>query len=462
LGAEPADAHALLRSTAMSDEIARGTDELEDGDADLEHLDAVAALVLDLVAAGANGEPAVLAELILTDVDGEPWPAGGLLLPSSPLRPLFPEEDLPTLHQRWLEGWPARVLATVGVRDGLLVITAGDRRADELLPDLEEWLHTLPAAADVENAMAVTDLDLIDASDWPALLALLATDRPAREALLSRPSYTGWWLRRHVLINGESITDFRLAAADELTGLYDPLPIELDPTVAAAIGVAPGLATMLDIDPQSVLDRFCDPSRPVPPARVPVLTNMLAGRLADLAELELPATMRTLDSSVVDAGQVTVPDGPWWAQLLPPSRLVAPGADAAATAEVFGLELSSSRWSVAPEATGGDSPSSAGCVKPVVAQQLRRYAVAVAQAFGIAGELALPRVVAGLSVRLDDDDVVPVRWWPATDGTMLVNGSAEAVADALAFTAGRYRDRLLARSAVSGESGSGLIESAFG
>ncbi|MGI8416652.1 MAG: sacsin N-terminal ATP-binding-like domain-containing protein [Nakamurella sp.] len=462
LGAEPADADALLGSTAMSDEISRGTDDLESGDVDLERLDAVAALVLDLVAAGGRGEPAVLADLILTDVDGEPWPAGGLLLPASPLRPMFGDEDLPTVHQRWLDGWSAQVLAAVGVRDGLLVIAVGDRRADDLLPDLDEWLETVPGAADIENAMAVTDLDLIDAADWPALLALLAADRPAREALLSRPSYTGWWLRRHLQIDGKSTAEFRLPGADELTGLYDPLPIELDPMVATAIGVAPSMATTLEADPQAVLDRFCDPDRSVPAARVPALTSTLAGWLTDRDELDLPATMRTLDSSVDDADQVTVPDGPWWAQLLPPSRLAAPGADPAATADAFGLDLASSRWPVSLGSAGSGDTLAAPNAKPVAVQQLRRWAQVVTQAFGISGELALPRVVAGLSVQLGDADAIPVRWWPAADGTMLVDGSAEAVADALALAAGRYRDRLLARSAVSGDAGSGLVESAFG
>lgn len=462
LGAEPADPDALLGSVAVGDEIARGAADLDDGEADEGHLVAVAALVLDLVAAGGHGDPAVLSDLILTDAAGEPWPAGGLLLPDSPLRALLPQDDLPTVEQRWVDRWGADALTAVGVRDRLLVIDAADRRSEDLLPDLDEWLDTLPGGADLDRASAVTDLDLIADADWPAFLDLLALDQPARSALLTDPSYTAWWLRQHVLIAGRPPAEFRLPAADELSDLYDPLPIPLDPAVATAIGVASTLATALRSDPQSVLDRFCDPERKMPAARIPALTTTLAGWLADRDDLELPPTMRALDGSAVDADGVLVPDGPWWAQLLAADRLAAPGTDPAATAEAFGLDLASRRWTITVQAADAGTVQTASTPETLAPQQLRRWRRTVAAALGVDVELAAPRVVAGLTVRLGGADAVPVRWWPDSDGSMLVDGSPEAVADALAWNAGRYRDRYLARSAVSGRDSRVIVESAFG
>src|SRR6202000_627556 len=82
---------------------------------------------------------------------------------------------------------------------------------------------------------AVRDLDLVDPGRWPQALDLL-TRPPLRSALTEPtrvrladgshadvPSYTAWWVRRHVTLGGRRPSDLRVADADPLlAGLYDP------------------------------------------------------------------------------------------------------------------------------------------------------------------------------------------------------------------------------------------------
>jgi hypothetical protein len=490
LGAEPADADTLLAGTELRDQISRCAQDLQDGRIAPSELDeaaltiptaagqpsdsgsdrpfagqvagdpaaagpaAIALLVLDLIAAGGRGDPTVLGELVLSDSTGEPWPSGGLMLPDSALRSLMSEQDLPTVHPLWIDRWGAEVLTAAGVRNGLLVIAVTDPRADVSLPDIDDWLTGLSGGShpQLDNSFAVGDLDLI--TDWPAFLALLAVDPQGRTALLDEPSYTAWWLRRHVRIDGVRPSCYHLPEAQELAGLFDPLPIALDNQVAAAIGVLTDLGSAIERDPQTALSHFCDPGRRIHPSLVPAITTQLVTALTARADLELPSTVRTLSGAAIDAGEVVVPDGPWWAGVLGPDRLAAPGPDPSATAEVWQLDLAHERW----EVSVGTSLASSECADP---QQLRVWIDAVRGLLRI--ESGLPSVVqrADLSVRLDAGDPLPVGWWPAPDGSMLVDGRPESVADALAWMAGRYGDRELARAAVRGDAGRAITEAAF-
>ena len=83
---------------------------------------------------------------------------------------------------------------------------------------------------------AVRDLDLVDPGRWPRALELLARP-PLRSALIDRtrvrladgrhadvPSYTAWWLRRNLVLDGHRPGDLRGPDSDPLlAGLYDPM-----------------------------------------------------------------------------------------------------------------------------------------------------------------------------------------------------------------------------------------------
>lgn len=475
LGAEPADPDAVLTSAALRDEITRGAADLDDGEIDPADLDeaavtegrqssagpaGTAALVLDLIAAGGRADPAMLGELVLTDSTGEPWPAAGLMMPDSPLRPLISQDDLPTVNPLWVEHWPAGVLTAVGVRAGLLVIAPSDARADDLLAGLDDWLKLLPGGSDqdLDNPSAVTDLDLIN--DWVSFLPLLAADRSARAAVLAPRSYTAWWLRRHVRIDGRPPAEYRSPTAIELLGLYEPLPIGLDPTVAAAIGVLPDLTTAIADDAQEVLERFCDPERIVSGSRVAGITAGLVSGLGGADRVNLPSTVRTLAGTAVDADLVVVPDGPWWAQVLPAGHMLAPGPEPLATAELFDVDLAVDHWSVTVESAATPVGQS-GSAEVAAGQGLRQLVASVVDALAIDGPLPELRLGPDLTVRLDDREPVRVGWWPAGAEEFWVDGTEEAVADAVAWSAGRYPDRALARAAIRGQLDRVIAESAF-
>ena len=208
--------------------------------------------------------------------------------------------------------------------------------------------------------------------------------------------------------------------------------MDLDAVVAAALGVRTGLVQALDADPADVLSRFADPARTVAPYAVPALTAHLVDRLADVEEL--PAAVRVLTGAVAAAGDVVVPDGPWWAQVVQPDRLVAPGSDPEATARTLDLELASERHRVRIEP--GDS---------IPATEWAAAADRAAAAVGVRRPGL--SVVTGLQARLDDHELRPVRWW-IDDGHAVVDGSAEGIGRAIAWLAGRWPARHAAVAAA--------------
>lgn len=471
LGALSADPTAVLHTAALETEIRHTAEDLGSGDLDPDDLQLsptlldggdeqatagdLAALVLDLVAAGGSGVPALLASVVLTDDTGEPWPAGELMTAASPLRPLIDPDDLPTIGESWTAGWSGDVLRQVGVRTAPLVIALDDPRAGDLLPELDDWLDTEPDAA-VENAVGVVDLDLVD--DWVAFLPILAGERETRDAILARGSWTAWWLRRHARIQGRPLSAFRGAAVDVLAGLLDPLPFTLPEAVAGAVGVAGSVDEVIDHHPQLVLDRFCDPGRTVAPAAVPLIAARLVDRLggtpgeggsggvAGSEGLELPEGIRTLAGTVVPADRVLVADGPWWGQLLPADRLLAAtGRDADLVADVFGLDraigtVTSTR---VPAATAADD-------------HRRALALAVVADPGESdgtGKIAGP--IPALTVSGPDGER-RVGWWSSGDG-VVHDGSDAGLAAAVAWAAGRWPDRYRVLAALTGQDDSALV-----
>jgi len=452
LGARPADPDALLSDPGMIAAVRRLRRELDDADPDPAQLRDVAEVVLDLVAAGGRSEVAPLADLVLTDEDGRPWPAGELLAPAAPLRSVLASDaDLPVVAGEWVERYDTAVLAAIGVRSGFGVIHVSDPLDEDVdLPDLDEWLDLTRAQTQGQGPplMALTDLDLVDDDRWPAALALIASDRSARDCLSgngSALSYSGWWLSRNALIQGHPPAAWRLPGATDLAGLYDPLPIVLDDALARGVGVRSDLATAARQDPQDVIDRLADGRRTVAAGRVPAVTAAVVAAILDSAvvetEFDLPSGVRTLSGDVVDAGRAWVLDAAWLAQVIPAAGLVPGGADPLQVGEVLDLPMASDR--VRATVVGDEAARAVAADADVDDGALRRSAAALA--VDISGSRIIE--IAGLRVSVDGGEPVRVLWWGSGD-RLWVDGSADAAGRAVAWSSGRWADRHTAIAAA--------------
>ena len=184
---------------------------------------ALAGAVLGLVEAAevAPGELPWLAALPLPDDEGEPVPAGDLVLPGSFMAGVIEDGSLGRPAADVLDRWDTQVLAAVGVVADLTVLTDDevtlDEEADHDLPHEPDWVEDVLADLPrqelppvLSELRAVRDLELVRADAWPQVLARLAGD-PALRATVVEParavladgrrvditSYTAWWLRRH-------------------------------------------------------------------------------------------------------------------------------------------------------------------------------------------------------------------------------------------------------------------------
>jgi hypothetical protein len=489
LGAEPADAAALLLDPALADQIRARLDEAEFADPDPAELHEFATLVLDLLAVqgadaaepGQHDAGGVLADVLLTDTDGEAWPAGSLLLPAAPLASvLVADADLPQVGSEWIGRYGAELLAGVGVRSGFTVRRYPLPPDDVDLPDADRWWDragssgplsgpagTEPARPDPappgDTFQAVPDLDLVDPAEWPAALSMLAGDRDTRDALRpsgSAPSYTAWWRSEHARVRGVPLSGWRTRDAVELAGLYDALPVPLPDDVAADLGVLRTLQQAA-ARPGELLARWADARRAVPPGRVPVTTRVLVAALAERPDgatggpdlpsgtggaVELPDGVRTLAGTVAPADDAAVLDLPWLAQLIDPALLVAGGGDPGRTAAVLDLDLASERWPAEPvtgrpgrQTTLGQLAPAAACLGLIGRPDLADLAVTVHDRLEVRpgplggdGEPSRgPAAPTGSH---------PVRWWMDGD-RLLLDGSADGIARAVAHLAGRWSAR---------------------
>ncbi len=469
LGAVPVGPSALLADPALAQAFHEFRQDLEDsastGDPEPARLRLLARLGLDLVAAGgrtgAGGNTSggagggLLADLVLTDADGEPWPAAELLAPGAPLAPcLYPDAELPFVGAEWTGLYSADVLSVAGVRNGLRVIEvpAGAAEDDVDLPDYRQWSADvlredggrLPWAGGTggETFSAVADLDLIDRDRWPAALALLADDRAALDTLNSgpEPPYTRWWLSRHVRLAGERPGNWRAADALELAGLYDPLPVDVEPGLATAIGVLGSLDQAIRVDPGGVLDRFCDRRRSVAVGPLTRLTELLAEALRADPTLVLPPTVRAVTGEVVDAEEAMVLDRPWFAQVLPAATLVAGGSDPESVAAAFDLPLASEEVTV--RVSGGGSERLPGAGLQIVEK--------ITEGFGPGGPPVALQLVPDLAVSIGSLAPQRVSWW-MDGGRLITDGTPDGIAKAVSWATGRWADRHLALSFATGD-----------
>ncbi|MEV6763559.1 molecular chaperone Hsp90 [Streptomyces sp. NPDC051105] len=405
LGALPATPRAVLTTPQVRAAVAASLDDeggvnWEEDTPDAEELaDTVLALVRE---AGLEpGDEPWLGALALPDEDGEPAPAGELVLPGSPFARVIREGELAAVDAELARKWGEQPLAACGVLANFALVRATDvvldpdelepREGDFAEPDdaglldaVDVWCEDIldrfpdtPVPPVATELVAVRDLDLVDEDHWPEALALLARP-PLRDALTQpvrillpdgthevvRP-YTAWWLRGHPVLDGRRPAGLLASGGDPLLrGLYeeaDATGFE-DEQVLRALGVRTSVAALLD-EPggaAELLDRLADPDRSVTGAQL----HALYGALADLDpdRVTLPDELRAVIDGrveVVDAADAVVVDSP---DLLPftagvPLLPVRP-ARAAELAELFQVRrLSESvTGSVDSEGTEHDVP----------------------------------------------------------------------------------------------------------
>ncbi|AKJ12433.1 molecular chaperone Hsp90 [Streptomyces incarnatus] len=381
LGALPATPRAVLTTPQVRAAVAASLEDegigWEEDAPDAEELaDTVLALVRD---AGLEpGDEPWLGALALPDEDGEPAPAGELVLPGSPFARVIREGELAAVDHDLAEKWGEQPLTACGVLANFALVRATDvvldpdeldpRESDFAEPDdaglldaVDVWCEDIldrfpdsPVPPVATELVAVRDLDLVDDDHWPQALALLAQP-PLRDALTQpvrillpdgthevvRP-YTAWWLRGHPVLDGRRPAGLLAAGGDPLLrGLYDEADATgfEDEQVLRALGVRTSVAALLD-EPggaAELLDRLADPERPVTSAQL----HGLYGALAELdpEQVTLPDELRAVVDGrveVVDAAEAVVVDSP---DLLPftsgvPLLPVRP-ARAAELAELF-------------------------------------------------------------------------------------------------------------------------------
>ncbi|MFD7070419.1 sacsin N-terminal ATP-binding-like domain-containing protein [Streptomyces sp. NPDC059913] len=394
LGALPATPRAVLTTPQVRAAVAGSLDAGEIWDEDGLDADELAETVLTLVrdAELAPGDEPWLGALALPDEDGEPAPAGELVLPDSPFAAVMREDELALVDQELADRWGEQPLTACGVLATFALVRATDvvldpdelepREGDFAEPDdaglldaVDVWCEDVldrlpdsPVPPVATEIVAVRDLDLVADDAWPQALALLARP-PLRDALTQpvrvllpdgttqsvRP-YTAWWLRDHPVLDGRRPAGLRAAGGDpRLAGLYDAADATGfdDAQVLHALGVRTSVAALLD-EPggaAELLGRLADPDRPVDPVQLHALYTALAD--LDPEQVTLVDEVRAVvdgEVRVVDAADALIADAP---DLLPltaglPLLPVAP-ARAAELAEL--LQVRRLGESVAAEVT---------------------------------------------------------------------------------------------------------------
>ncbi len=485
LGAVEATPRSVLDDAATRAAVAASYDNAVEASYDDDGPERVADAVLGLAAA-LNAEPGeypYLADLALPGDDGDWYPAGELLLPGSPLADVLTADGpFGTVEAATLDRHGAKALEAAGVHFSFGLLTAEDVELDESAIDLDldgaaDWAAdsrarlgasagpaddavaggyapASPAGLEYSSfppvaleVVAVRDLDLVDPGRWPRALELL-TRPPLRAALTAAarvrladgrhadvPSYTAWWLRRHLEFGGHRPGDLRAPDSDPLlAGLYEAITAvtapELvralaDPVIAHALGVRTSLADLL-AEPggaDELLTRLADPARPVSRRQLRALWAALAAADALAPELVTPPDrVRAIAGTeviVADADDVLILDAPdLWPLLAGQPLVLAPYQQSARLAGLLDLPLASEEIAGTLDSAGERRPV------PEIVPALLPDAPAHYQAHG-------KLTVDGLELP-----------WRYVDGTIHAATPA-GLASALAWQAGRWPLRQL-------------------
>ena len=372
LGASTVGVDDLLRLPGLRERVL-------DGD---EPAAVAEAMLLLLRARGAVTEPgpAWWGEVLLPADDGEWTPARGLVLPESPAAGWFDDDVLVPVDAAWAERWGSVLLAALGVREGLAVVSvpgeAGDPGGDEpvdeeeralVVEGLDGWDDYLravdPDDVGVAEQVAVGDLDAVVPDAWSQVLDELASGpalralEPVRCGATLVPSWTSWWLRRRSgLVDGP----FRIGGGsddDALARLLPTTPPSLTglPTgVLRRLGGVDSLAEVTADEWPDLLTRLGDVGAQLPLVDAVLLWRGLAAAVAHAgdpaAHLDVdavPALAVTAQGESAEAGPATatllptedvVVADPQWVQLVRPA-LVVPRERAETLADALDVDL---------------------------------------------------------------------------------------------------------------------------
>jgi hypothetical protein len=442
LGAVSASPRALLEDGAVRAAVEHS--------ADADDPEALAEAVLTVVAADTSqaGELWWLSDLLLRDSEGDLVPANALVIPGSDAEAVLDDEEVAPVDQGLLDRHGLAALEAVGVLSSLGVVSASDVALDALpeqladLDDIEEWAVDVAPdgsrlGATVGEVSAVRDLDWIADDAWPQALALLGSSPVLRRALVGSvrvigpddrpagaPSYTSWWVRRHVLLDDGPLAGRADPDADRVLATFlDSAPgwtAELDPEVRKAIGLVREIG---DLDEEGVgllLGRLADPAHPVGEN----VMLRLWGQLGTLTAYPAhpPERVRVLAGGgvtrVVAADEAVVADAPMWLQRTDlGGYVVAPGPAADGVSDLLDLPM-------AQDVAAGkiDGEGSAADVPEIV----RELVPEVPEIWWEHEELTV--------------DGVEVSWWVGPDGSPHA-ATFDGLAKALAWSAGRWDQR---------------------
>lgn len=359
----------------------------------------VAEAVLGLVAAAdlEPGELPWLAGLALPGDDGGWYPADELLLPGSPLTQVMADDAPFGVADAGFTGrHGAGTLEKTGVLSTFGLLRAEDvdlgdpdldlDAADDWADDTRARLRDTDVPPFAPELLAVRDLDLVDPDRWPQALELLS--RPPLRAALTEParillgdgryadvpSYTAWWLRRNLTVNGQPAGGLRAPDSDPLLdGLYDEASAALaevlaDPEIARALGVRTSLSEVLadPSGPQDLLRRLADPARPVSRPQLRALWTALGNAAAEVTPPDQVRALLGADVVVAEAADVLVLDAPdLWPLVASRPLILAPHDLAFRLADLLDLPLASEETAGAVESAGRARP-----VPPAVADLL--------------------------------------------------------------------------------------------
>lgn len=420
LGAQRGGPKDLLASM-----VARVEHSLEDAESGLDVI-GLANTVLRLVSEAGilPGEEPWLGALALQATDGDWRRADELAIPGSRfLAVLDKESPLGVLADEIAARWPTHVLEAVGVLNGFtIVVDEAPTGPDHDLADEADWWDDQPEPP--VRIEAIRDLDLVADDAWPAAIRLLASEPDTWRVM--RGGYTAWWIAHHALLAGEPPSFWRLPDADEIAGLYDVAPTDLEPELLALMGVRRELTVESTEDAIDLLDRLADPARTVSRGithrAYTALAEAVRDEIVDPADIDPPAEVRTTDGEVTDNAAVL--DVPWLAPVT--DAYVAVDFDLAEPlAELLDIPLASE---AAPRSESTGEPvrwSDLGAVVEVcdlVDLEVPQGGLIVHTGLQVAGRR--------------------VSWW--VDGNIVHSEDTTAgLARALAWTTGRWDDRHL-------------------